>query len=72
MTLPAYYFRCTPEEIALRHERDLERAERACGDCQHRAAVHIAGVEYLGCSFKHRKYGKRCDLYSVKKVDKKG
>lgn len=64
MIHPSYMYKLTPEEIAMKHEQERIRADRACGDCANRVPFADAGGEPLRqCKFKRRTYGFRCDLF---------
>lgn len=63
MIHPSYMYHLTPEEVAIRHERERAQADRACGDCANRSPFEINGERVRECKFKRRTYGFRCDLY---------
>ena len=66
MALPAYMYG-DPERVAIRHEEERQRKDRACGDCIHKVSIEFAGEMIHGCEYKRRTYGRRCELFEIKK-----
>ena len=56
-----------PETIAIRKQEEALRKARACGDCMHKRSIEFRGEVVHHCIYKRHQYGKRCELYEVKK-----
>lgn len=56
-----------PEKVAIRKEEEALRKARACGDCVHRRSEEFMGEVWNFCEYKRRQYGRRCDLFEIKK-----
>lgn len=66
MALDSYIYG-DPERVLMRkQEAELKKA-KACGDCIHRRTLEFKGEVFNHCEYKRHVYGKRCDLYEVKK-----
>lgn len=64
MIHPSYMYRLTPEEIAMRHQEEARRADKACGGCANRSPfMDATGERQRECKFKRREYGRRCELF---------
>ena len=62
MVFPSNYYR-DPMEVAIRHEEEIERKERACGECRERVMFHWRGDEIVNCGIKYQQYGRRCEHF---------
>ena len=56
-----------PEYVAMRKEEDELRKARACGECMHRKSMEFRGEVVNICDLKRRTYGRRCELFEIKK-----
>ena len=56
-----------PETVAIRRQEEAQRKARACGDCIHKRSVEFRGEVGHFCEFKRKVYGRRCDLFEIKK-----
>lgn len=57
-----------PEKVAIRKQELASKKDRACGDCIHKRSMEFMGEVGHFCEFKRYTYGKRCDLFEVKKA----
>jgi hypothetical protein len=66
MALDAYMYG-DPEKVAIRKQEEAQRKAKACGDCIHKRCVEFRGELGYFCEYKRHQYGKRCELYEIKK-----
>ncbi|WP_342617207.1 hypothetical protein [Rhodoferax sp. GW822-FHT02A01] len=66
MALDAYLYG-NPETILERKQEHLARQLRACGQCVHHRTIEFKGEVLHGCDCRNRTYGKRCQLFEIKK-----
>lgn len=57
-----------PERILERKQETELRKVKACGDCIHKRGVEFRGEMGYFCAFKKHVYGRRCELYEIKKA----
>ena len=56
-----------PEYVAMRREEEAQRAAQACGDCVHHISIALRGEVVHFCEIRRRTYGRRCELFEIKK-----
>lgn len=56
-----------PERVAIRREEEALRKDKACGACVHKISAQMFGEILHACEFMRREYGRRCELYEVRK-----
>lgn len=66
MTLNAWEYG-NPEAVAIRRQEEALRKAKACGDCVHKRSMEFKGEVAHFCSFKRHQYGRRCELFEMKK-----
>jgi hypothetical protein len=66
MTLESWLFG-DPAKVLQRKQEIGIRNERACGGCIHKMSVEFRGEVGHFCEYKRHVYGKRCELFEIKK-----
>lgn len=66
MALEAWQYG-NPETVAIRKQEHQARQLRACGDCIHHKQMEFRGETWHFCEFKRYTFGKRCQLFEIKK-----
>jgi len=62
------YWQYLPPDIVLERKQEHQaRQLRACGDCIHHRTIALKGEVLHGCDCKKKTYGKRCELFQIKK-----
>lgn len=56
-----------PERVLERKQEAELRKAKACGDCIHKRSMEFKGEVAHFCSFKRHQYGRRCELFEIKK-----
>ena len=57
-----------PENVAERREEARQRADRACGNCEHAIGFLIKNELIKRCEFKRYEYGIRCKNFKSKGI----
>ena len=66
MALESWMFG-NPETVLIRKQELAARKAQECGQCVHKLEMEFRGEVGYFCKFKRHLYGKRCDLYEIKK-----